>query len=204
MSYNCDMETTEQKIADAAIYIFNNDPSATLEIIAQKANVTTRTLYRYFKDRTVLLEFCRKQMSASCKAAMNAAFDASSDPLKQLELTLYAGIACGSKYAFFDKLNQQPEHQQRHPAKIDEEYEQIHKKWIAMIVNLQKQEIVTSQLTPAWIYQLFSGMITTALQALSSGNIAQNNINEFAWFSFSRSIGINVQIITGKKAHVKR
>lgn len=184
------MELTEKKIIGAAIAIFNDDPSATLEMVADKAEITTRTLYRYFKDRKVLLDSCRKEMTLTCRAAMNAAFDASTVPLKQLELTLYACIDCGSKYAFFDKINQRSEHQLSN-TEIDSEYEQINSKWLALIITLQKQGIVTSKLTPEWIYQLFSGMINTTLQAISSGNIAPNNVKKFAWYSFSQSIGIS-------------
>src|SRR5688572_26757209 len=98
------MEVTRQKIVDAAIYIFNEDHSASLETVAEKAGVTRRTLHRYFKDRPHLLESCTADMVASCKAAMAAAYASSPDPVKQLEQMLYAGIACGSKYAFLHKL----------------------------------------------------------------------------------------------------
>lgn len=196
------MELTEKKIIDAAIIIFNDDPSATLEMVADKAKVTTRTLYRYFKDRKVLLESCRRVMNSACKAAMNAAFESSTDPLKQLELSLYACIDCGSKYAFFDKIHQRSEQQQSAGLANDQskdssdfakndDYEQLNNKWLALIITLQKQDIVTSKLTPEWINQLFSGMINTTLNAINSGNVAPNNVKKFAWYSFSQSIGIS-------------
>lgn len=191
MSYYCDMEVTKKRIIDAAIIVFNNDPSGTLEMVADKAEVTTRTLYRYFKDRKILLEFCRQEMTLTCKTAMNEAFEASAVPLKQLELTLYACIDCGSKYAFFDKTNQRSDYQPSADNKENQEYDHINSRWIALIIALQKEDIVTSELTPEWIQQLFSGMINTTLRAISSGNIAPNNIKKFAWYSFSKSIGIN-------------
>lgn len=191
MSYYCDMEVTKKRIIDAAIIVFNNDPSGTLEMVADKANVTTRTLYRYFKDRKILLDFCRQEMALTCKAAMNAAFEASAVPLKQLELTLYACIDCGSKYAFFDKTNQKSDYQPSVRNEENSEYDHISSRWIALIIALQKEDIITSELTPEWIHQLFSGMINTTLRAISSGDVAPNNIKKFAWYSFSKSIGIS-------------
>lgn len=191
MSYYCDMEVTKKRIIDAAIIVFNNDPSGTLDMVADKAEVTPRTLYRYFKDRKILLEACRQEMALTCKAAMNAAFEASTVPLKQLELTLYAGIDCGSKYAFFDKTHQRSDYQPSAGNEENREYDDINSRWLALIIALQKQDIITSELTPEWIYELFSGMINTTLRSISSGNVAPNNIKKFAWYSFSKSIGIS-------------
>lgn len=191
MSYYCDMEVTKKRIIDAAIIMFNNDPSGTLDMVADKAEVTPRTLYRYFKDRKILLEACRQEMALTCKAAMNAAFEASTVPLKQLELTLYAGIDCGSKYAFFDKTYQRSDYQPSAGNEENREYDDINSRWLALIIALQKQDIITSELTPEWIYELFSGMINTTLRSISSGNVAPNNIKKFAWYSFSKSIGIS-------------
>jgi AcrR family transcriptional regulator len=191
MSYYCDMEVTKKRIIDAAIIVFNNDPSGTLEMVADKADITTRTLYRYFKDRKVLLEFCRQEMALTCKAAMSAAFESSTVPIKQLELSLYACIDCGSKYAFFDKTNQRSDYQPSAGNEENREYNDLNSRWIALIITLQKEDIVTNELTPDWIQQLFSGMINTTLRAISSGNIAPNDIKKFAWYSFSKSIGIS-------------
>ncbi|UOE51367.1 TetR/AcrR family transcriptional regulator [Mucilaginibacter sp. SMC90] len=188
------MEATKKKIIDAAIVIFNNDPSAGLEAVADKANITTRTLFRYFKDRAVLLEHCRQEMTQTCKAAMMAAFDASDIPLKQLELTLYACIDCGSKYAFYDKMNQQSS---TAPLISDfrQEYFSIQKKWFDLITALQKKGMVTDFFTVEWIYQLFSGMITVTLQAINTGTVALGNVKKFAWYAFSQSIGIKTSEI---------
>jgi AcrR family transcriptional regulator len=191
MSYNCDMNDTMLKIADTAIRIFNQDPSAKLETVAEEAGVTSRTLYRYFKDRPVLLNFCRERMSVTCRAAMNAAFEGSDNLLTQLELTLYAGIECGSKYAFFDKMNQLPEMQQELVSKKEDGYDELQERWISLILKLQQKNIVTTELSPAWIQQLFSAMVSTTLNAVQSGSIAANDVKRFAWYSFSHSIGIS-------------
>ncbi len=189
------MEITERKIIDAAIVTFNDDLSASLETVAERAGVTRRTLHRYFKDRTQLLEACTSEMQASCRAAMTAAYGSSSDPLRQLELMLYAGIDCGYKYAFLKKLYQRTRYQDAGEATAGVAYDTIMDKWRALVVSLQKQEIISPQLTTPWVFALFDGMINSTIDALRSGDIARNDIKKFAWFSFSRSIGIGSALV---------
>lgn len=184
------MEATQQKIIDAAIEVFNVDLSANLEVVADHAQVTRRTLHRYFKDRAQLMEACQTEMQGKCRSAMMAAIKSSTDPLAQLEQILYAGIDCGSKYAFLDKLQQHPPYRQM-PDTPEGEFDEIKKHWFAIVTGLQKTGIISAELTPAWIFVLFGGMVTTTINALSSGNVARNDIKRFAWFSFSRSIGIH-------------
>ncbi|WP_164849973.1 TetR/AcrR family transcriptional regulator [Mucilaginibacter limnophilus] len=182
------MKSTEQNIVDTAIYVLNENPSATLEMVADKAGISSRTLYRYFNHRNKLLASCKETLTVTCRAAMNAAFDASENPIKQLELTLYAAIDCGSKFAFFDKLNQIMPKQET--PETDGNAGQIQGRLFNLIVTLQKQGLITDVLTSAWIYKLFSGMVNTTISAITSGDIAVNDIKRFAWISFSQSIGI--------------
>ncbi|RYY36251.1 MAG: TetR/AcrR family transcriptional regulator [Sphingobacteriaceae bacterium] len=182
------MKLTEQNIVNTAIYVLNENPSATLEMVADKAGISSRTLYRYFNDREKLIDACKIMLTTTCREAMNAAFDGSDNPLIQLELTLYAAINCGSKFAFFEKLNQiMPKQEAPAP---DGDAGQIQSRLFNLIVTLQKQGLITDVLTSAWIYKLFSGMVNTTISAISSGDIAINDINRFAWISFSQSIGI--------------
>jgi AcrR family transcriptional regulator len=185
------MESTDQKIIDAAIEVFNVDLSANLEAVAEQAGVTRRTVHRYFKDRTELMEACQVEMQGKCRTAMMAAINSSTDPLAQLEQTLYAGIDCGSKYAFLDKLQQHPPYRQM-PDVPKGESDDVKKRWFAIVAQLQKQGTISAELTPAWIFGLFGSMVTTTINALNSGNVARNDIKRFAWFSFSRSVGIAV------------
>ncbi|RYE17667.1 MAG: TetR/AcrR family transcriptional regulator [Sphingobacteriales bacterium] len=188
------MKITHPQIIDAAITVFNTDPSATVEAVAEKAGITSRTLYRYFNDRAQLLSACKDTLAETCKAAMGTAFASGSDALQQLELTLYAGIKCGTKYAFFDKLNQAIQQGTTASASQHNEFGQIKQQWVALVIQLQDQGVITHDLTPAWIFKLFSGMINTTISAIASGDVALNDVERFAWISFSNSLGIKRKI----------
>lgn len=181
---------TRQKIIDAAIVLFNEDLSAPLDKVAGFAGVNRRTLHRHFKDRAALLEACSNEMMDTWQAAMLAAYESSDHPIKQLELMLYAGIDCGVKYAFLDKLQHTTAYRANPAKRKNKAYENARAKWFALIPELQQQGIISDKLSAAWIRVLFSSMITTTIAALKSGDIAPNDVKKFAWYSYRRSIGI--------------
>jgi AcrR family transcriptional regulator len=189
------MEVTQQKIIDAAIVTFNDDLSAPLETVADQAGVTRRTLHRYFGDRAQLLDACKAEMQERCQEAMTAACRSSNDPLRQLELMLYAGIDCGYKYAFLRKLHRRTRYQDVPENAEGMEYDTMMGKWRALVASLQQQDIISRELTIPWIFALFDGMINSTIDALRSGDIARNDIKKFAWFSFSRSLGIGSALV---------
>jgi len=181
---------TQQKIIDAAIVIFNEDFSAPLEKVAEKAAVTRRTLHRYFKDRNDLVTLCERDMQVKCRKSMAEAMNSSTVPLVQLENMLYAGINCGAKYSFFNKIHSRHEHQHNAENKACAEYDAMYENYKNIIFLLQENGQISRHLTVEWILTLFSSVINAAVEAESIGSIARNSVKKFAWYSFSKGIGI--------------
>jgi len=182
------MEDTKQKIIDAAIAVFNDDQSAPLEKVADRASITRRTLHRYFKDRGELVAACRKDICKRCGDAIATALQRTESPLAQLEQLLYAGIDCGVKYAFFHKLHNSRDHAHR----TDDDcmkYDAMREHVLQVITQLQDKAIVTKHLTAEWIYALFTGVVNTAVKADMAGIVAKQSQKQFAWLSFSRAVG---------------
>lgn len=184
------LENTRQAIIDAAIFIFNEDLSAPLEKVAENANVTRRTLHRYFKDRKELLVACKEEMQMSCRNAVVHAKERSEDPLEQLEYLLYASIDCGVKFAFLYKLHNLHDHAHDHSNKDCVRYDHTFDKIRSIIVVLQEKGIVTKELTLDWISLLFPGIVTTTIQSVSSRKSESDQLKKFAWYSFSKGIGL--------------
>lgn len=184
------MQHTQQNIIDAAILVFNEDYSAPLEKVAEQASVTRRTLHRYFKGRDELLASCEMELQRSCSRAMAQALDSSDDPLKQLENMLYGGIECGAKYSFFSKLHTRLEHQHSAQNAGCAKYDAVTSRYRAVIARLQAEGIISSHITADWVAMLFSGVIAATINAQAFGTVAQGSIKEFAWFSFSKGIGL--------------
>jgi len=183
------LQDTQQKIIDSAIIIFNDDFSAPIEKVADKAEVTRRTLHRYFGERKDLLLACQLEMQKTCRAGMLAAFESSPDLLVKLEQMLYACIDCGSKYSFFNKLHHQQGHIHDHENEECANYDHSFGLITTVISGLQEEGLVSRQLTVEWMSSLFTGIIRSTIDSLTSGTVASASIKKFAWFSFSKGIG---------------
>jgi AcrR family transcriptional regulator len=184
------MKDKRQDIIDAAIIVLNSDFSAGLDLIAEKAGVHKRTLHLHFKSRQELINSCKQDMMITCQQAMTDAYEASPVPTKQLELMLYAGIDCGVKYAFLHKLYGKGTYSQVAVEEKDGTFDTIKHRWFKIIEHLRKEQIINHKLSIAWIFTLFGGMITNTIDAVRSGDVAPNDIKAFAWYSFSKSIGL--------------
>lgn len=184
------MQNTQLTIVEAAIAVFNEDYSAALEKVAERAGVTRRTLHRYFTGREELLTSCEKEMQRSCKQAMSQAMTSSDQPLTQLEHMLYAGVSCGAKYSFLSKLHTLPQQHYSIPAADAAEYEAMHARFRQIIFDLQRAGTVNPHLTADWVQQLFNAIVAATVSAVTTGAVAPRSVAQFAWFSFSKGIGI--------------
>ncbi|AMR25470.1 TetR family transcriptional regulator (plasmid) [Hymenobacter psoromatis] len=184
------MADTQQHIIEAAIRVFNEDYSAPLEKVAERAGVTRRTLHRHFAGRDELVTSCAQEMQRSCQRAMTQALDSSPDPRTQLENMLYAAIDCGAKYAFFSKLHTRPAHQHSAQDADCAGYDAVTNRCRAVMARLQSQGSISPHLTVEWVFLLFSGLISTTIDAQCAGTVARQHLKQFAWFSFSKGIGL--------------
>ena len=103
---------------------------------------------------------------------------------------LYAGIDCGAKYAFLDKIYGHTAYGDVPQDEKNGTYDSIKSKWFNVVSSLQQQGMISKQLSLAWIFALFGSMITNTINISNSGDVAQNDIKGFAWYSFSNSIGL--------------
>lgn len=179
---------TKKRILEAAISVFNHDFSAPLQKVADKADVTRRTLHRYFKERDELVAACELEMEISCKRAMIAAIKSSNDPLMRLKNILYAGIDCGAKYSFFYKRHQQEGYDHNIDKQNCADYNYIFENFKSTIKELQKADIVTKSMTVGWIQHLHAGIINSSVNAASFGELDHKTIKDFAWQSFIKGI----------------
>lgn len=187
------MNKTYDNIVEAAIEIFNNDFSANLDLVAQKAGTSSRTMQRYFKGRDDLIDVCREKMMVYCQGMMQDAYDASDNPLKQLELTLYAVIDCGSKFRFLQKLDKRKSFSELSLDEKQTGMDNIKSRWFGVISELRKKDLINKGLNDAWVYTLFGCIVDGTIEVFESGDVAPNEVKKIAWYSFSKGIGLTVK-----------
>ncbi len=184
------LSKTKHRIVESAIEVFNNDFSAPLQKVADNAEITRRTLHRYFKDRDELVATCEREMELSCKKAMIAAINSSEDSLIQLKQMLYAGIDCGARYSFFYRLHQQEGHNHNTNNKDCADYDFIFQSFRDIITNLQKKGIVNKLMTIQWIQNLHAGIIISTVNVNYNSAMPISDIKNFAWNSFIKGISL--------------
>ncbi|WP_318342874.1 TetR/AcrR family transcriptional regulator [Flagellimonas baculiformis] len=180
---------TRSKIIAAAVRCFNNNPSETLEKVAEEAGVSRRTLHRYFENREDLIESCKNEMLVSCNKAMTLAYESDPDSIIKVRNMLFAAIEQGANYAFVKRI-----YERSNFSDLDREKEfesdNVKSKWLNLIKELQKAERINPELTIPWIFNLFGAIIETAIYAVESGDVAKNDSRNFAWISFKGAIGL--------------
>lgn len=183
------MKSTKDKIIDAAVFCLNRNEKASIDEIANHLDLNRRTIHRYFKDRSTLIQCCREKMMATCNKAMNEAYESSDDALKQVENMFYAALTIGTEYSFVKKLFDRSGYSDVVNREM-EVYDNVKYKWFMLIEKLQETGVIRSAVPLPWIYNLFGGMIDIAISAQASGDIAVNDIKKLSWAAFKGSIGI--------------
>ncbi|MCX2432589.1 TetR/AcrR family transcriptional regulator [Pedobacter sp. GR22-10] len=184
------MKSTKDKIVDAAVFCLNKNEKASIDEIANHLGLNRRTIHRYFKDRSTLIQCCQEKMMITCNLAMNQAYDSSNEALKQIENMFYAALTIGTEYSFVKKLFDRSGYADVVGTEV-EVYDNVKEKWFKLILALQEKQIIKSTIPLPWIYDLFGGMIDIAIAAQTSGDVAVNDIKMLSWTAFKGSIGIN-------------
>ena len=184
------MTDTRALLIQSAILIFNEDLSSPLEKVAEQANMTRRTLHRYFKDRKELMDSCETEVQKACLAALTTAYGSSEDPLKKLENMFFAGLNCGIKHAFLHKLHNAVNHDHNRNDQRCSEYDKIFSMWERVLDSLHAQKLIGVSINIHWVQNLFNGIMTATIQSRNSGGMSTVEIQKYAWYSFSKGIGL--------------
>jgi len=187
--YLCDMKATKERLIEAAVIALNNDESATIEHIANQADVTRRTVHRYFNDRNTLVQECKQTMLRVCNHSMITAYRSSQQPLVQLENMFYAALDVGIQYSFVKKMARRQQYTDLLNNQ-EQAYDDVKINWFKLVEQLQQQGAINPKLSIPWIYNLFGGMVDIAIEAHQAGDVARNDIKSFSWTSFKGSIGL--------------
>ena len=182
---------TKNKIIQVAILALHKNEGATLEEIAKAAGLSRRTLHRHFLSREDLIEACNKHMLTIWKTAVIDVYNKGLQPLILLEELLNIAIDLGHKFSFLTKYRYSGAVHPTLATKVNEAYQHAISDLFKAIATLQAEKIIDPNLPLVWIRLQFIQSVATATAAKNSGDIAPNQINQLAWLSFKRSLGIH-------------
>jgi AcrR family transcriptional regulator len=176
------MNRTEQAILRAATEVLGQDPSATINRVAEVAGVSRMTLHRYFNSRQALVEGAFKELIRKAKVVVEEAMAASDDPIVQLETMLKGDTQLGD-FSYLQRLWNEPL-----DPMIVREGEALNASLNALFETLRADGAIEATLPISWLNHLYFSVLSAAWQAYRDGSVAPNDIPELAWRSFSGGV----------------
>lgn len=182
------MTKNKLKIIQATIEVLNKDPSAKIEAIAEVADVSRRTLHRYFSTRDDLLRGCATWLIDEVLNDVSNATKTYQTPLEQLRQMFYDDIDKGQYFEFCQKFMPHFEH-----TDIQTKFSQMTQLFQQTLDQAKDQGLIDKALSNDWIEYMWMGIVHGATRALAEGAVAPKAVHSLAWQAFTQGLIHNGQ-----------
>lgn len=183
---------TKNNLIDSAIKMLNEDPSCNMDVIANKAGVSRRTLHRYFSSREDMIKACAETIMSKILTDVMVALKTENLPINQLRKMFEDDIKKGQHFEFCQKFADHFKEEN-----IQSAFKEMGDLFYGLLDQLKASGLIDVGLSNEWLSYVWMGMVRSANQALRDGAIAPIKVNELAWSAFSS--GIIVQKTTKSK-----
>ena len=177
---------TRERIINAAIEVLSSDYSATTQKIADKAEVSRRTLVRHFESKQDLIRIVAIHIMTDYYNKVKSALNNSNQPKDRLQVLFYGCIDCGSQLGFLKALIDQSELGK--DSDLFSDFSDLMTVFNNILEELKKDDIISPHITVGWAEYAFHGLAEGASMALRDGAVASRDIHKMAWNSFWKSI----------------
>lgn len=170
---------TREKIINLALLILAKKPKASLNEIAEAADVGRATLFRYFKSRKQLIHDLVEEADRKLENATRPILDQQLSARETLEQFVKVLVPLGVSFHFLNSEHLQPE-----DSGLEELYENQLLRLKELSIRLKDEKIVDAQIPLAWIAAVLDNLIYTAWVTVSEGDIAPNDAPKLVLRSF--------------------
>lgn len=177
------MNKTQKKILDAAFEVLAQDISAPLERVAEQAGVTRMTLHRYYAGREILVKATVLEMIRLSNQIIDDAVEENDRPLDQLRSIIMSASQMGERFHFLMHAHEIIDAQI-----LESSVSELDRKMIGIFDQLREERLIEQDVPNAWLLHLYGGVMTAAWSSLNEGAVAQRDVPQLAWRSFSRGI----------------
>ncbi|MFN8215063.1 MAG: helix-turn-helix domain-containing protein [Solirubrobacterales bacterium] len=154
-----DAVRNEQTIADTAMRVLADHPSATMNEIAAACGLGRATLYRHFANRDALVRAIQQRAAAAGARALAVADLDEGDPIRALRRAIRALVGVGYRYRLLGREPAlDPGVLQRQPA--------LSEQLVALILRGQSEGALRDDLPPEWILPALASLLVLALREL--------------------------------------
>ncbi|MFT7898960.1 TetR/AcrR family transcriptional regulator [Tenacibaculum ascidiaceicola] len=186
------MNDTKTKIISAAIKAFSKDPNASMEEIAESINLSRRTLHRYFKGKSELIEEIIDYASNLCLQKTKESIESSTDPKIQLYTMFLCDIKSGYQFRFLYHYRDNYKGMENESSNFKEMMQTFRD----LLKKLKTIDLFNSQLTMDWIESLYFSTIDAAINLILEDESRTQEITEMAWISYFNAVSHSKKIKT--------
>ncbi len=171
--------TTKELLIRSAIAVLNEDPSSNLDVIAEKAGVSRRSLHRYFSSRENMIKACAQSIMQRMLADVKTSISLHNAPIDQLRKMFEDDIAKGQHYEFCQKFADQFAE-----SDIQAQFKEMSALFYGVLDKLKSEHVIDIRLDNEWLAYVWMAIVRSTNQAVNDGVIAPRKANELGWNAF--------------------
>lgn len=169
---------SREAIIEAAFALYNENPSASLADIADRAGVGRATLHRHFKGRDDLMRVLASQAIEEIDAVALDAFSQSASSIDALQKVMAAIIPLANRQWFlaYENFGDEPE--------ISKAYKRQLNGTEQLIASAKKEGAIKSGLPDSWLARVYDNLIFAAWEMIQEQELTPKQAEQFAWITF--------------------
>ena len=170
---------TREKVINLAMHVLAKNPKASLNDIAEAAEIGRATLFRYFKSRKQLIHELIVEADRKLENATTPIIDKELDARSTLEEFIKVLVPLGASFHFLNS-----EHLHTEGSEIDALYRNQLVRIKELAKRLRTEKVVAADIPLAWIAAVLDNLIYTAWVTVMDGDIAPNDAPGLVLYSF--------------------
>lgn len=178
-------KSTKASLLDAAATILAQKPGASMNDIAESANVGRATLYRHFPNREALLRALTIEAFERSEQAITPILAGQQNAIDKLQDCLNALVPLGDRYHFLlsaPLFEDDPE--------ITKLYEKQSQTWLDLVKALKDENTIAADVPTAWVVAAIEGLIFTAWSSVHEGYIARRDASNLVFRTLLQGLSI--------------
>ena len=176
---NSRQKRTREKVLHLAMHVLAKNPKASLNEIAEAAEVGRATLFRYFKSRKQLVSELIVEADTQLETATKPIIEKNLNARDTLEAFVKVLVPLGASFHFlnFNQIYAED-------SGIDDLYRNQLMRLRELSTRLRAEKVVSSEIPLAWVAAVLDNLIYTAWETVLEGDIAPNDAPGLVLISF--------------------
>lgn len=167
---NIRRKRTREKVINLAMHVLAKNPKASLNEIAEAAEIGRATLFRYFKSRKQLIHELVVEADRKLENATKPIIDKNLSARDTLEEFIKVLVPLGASFHF---INSEQIHSEG--SGIEDLYRNQLLRLKELSKRLHAEKVVAPHIPPAWIAAVLDNLIYAAWITVLDGDIAPND-----------------------------